>query len=107
MALAELQFIDRAQAVHLIGTPPAQAIPISAWHSAWRRLKPAAASTSPASPTSSQHWPRPNAKGAAGENPLLYRFSLLIVDEIGYLPVTPGGGHLFFQLVNVRYEKGA
>lgn len=27
--------------------------------------------------------------------------------EIGYLPVIPGGGNLFFQLVNVRYEKGA
>lgn len=35
------------------------------------------------------------------------RFGLLIVDEIGYLPVTPGGGNLFFQLVNARYEKGA
>jgi DNA replication protein DnaC len=35
------------------------------------------------------------------------RFSLLIVDEIGYLPVTPGGGNLLFQLVNARYEKGA
>jgi DNA replication protein DnaC len=35
------------------------------------------------------------------------RTSLLIVDEIGYLPVTPGGGNLFFQLVNARYEKGA
>jgi DNA replication protein DnaC len=35
------------------------------------------------------------------------RFSLLIVDEIGYLPVIPGGGNLFFQLVNARYEKGA
>src|SRR6266568_1859156 len=30
-----------------------------------------------------------------------------IVDEIGYLPVIPGGGNLFFQLVNARYEKGA
>ena len=27
--------------------------------------------------------------------------------EIGYLPVTPGGANLFFQLVNARYEKGA
>jgi transposase len=27
--------------------------------------------------------------------------------EILYLPVTPGGGNLFFQLVNARYEKGA
>ncbi len=35
------------------------------------------------------------------------RFALLIVDEIGYLPVIAGGGNLFFQLVNARYEKGA
>jgi len=33
--------------------------------------------------------------------------ALLIVDEIGYLPVVAGGGNLFFQLVNARYEKGA
>lgn len=37
----------------------------------------------------------------------LARSALLIVDEIGYLPVVPGGGNLFFQLVNARYEKGA
>jgi hypothetical protein len=37
----------------------------------------------------------------------LSRSSLLIVDEIGYLPITPGGANLFFQLVNARYEKGA
>lgn len=37
----------------------------------------------------------------------LCRASLFVVDEIGYLPVTPGGGNLFFQLVNARYEKGA
>src|SRR5712675_46856 len=37
----------------------------------------------------------------------LSRASLLVVDEFGYLPVTPGGGNLFFQLVNDRYEKGA
>src|SRR5215218_2715746 len=35
------------------------------------------------------------------------RPTLLIVDEIGYLPVVPGGGNLFFQLVNGRYERGA
>ena len=35
------------------------------------------------------------------------RTALLIVDEIGYLPVVAGGGNLFFQLVNARYERGA
>ncbi|GHE06356.1 hypothetical protein U879_08400 [Defluviimonas sp. 20V17] len=33
--------------------------------------------------------------------------ALLIVDEIGYLPITTRGANLFFQLVNARYEKGA
>lgn len=37
----------------------------------------------------------------------LCRPQLLIVDEIGYLPVVSGGGNLFFQLVNARYERGA
>jgi len=31
------------------------------------------------------------------------RPSLLIVDEIGYLPVIAGGGNLFFQLVKDRH----
>ena len=35
------------------------------------------------------------------------RASLLIVDEIGHLPITQCGANLFFQLVNARYEKGA
>jgi DNA replication protein DnaC len=33
--------------------------------------------------------------------------SLLIVDEIGYLPISSGGANLFFQLVNLRYEKAS
>ena len=37
----------------------------------------------------------------------LCRPQLLVVDEIGYLPVLAGGGNLFFQLVNARYERGA
>lgn len=37
----------------------------------------------------------------------LSRHSLLIIDEIGYLPVGSGGGNLFFQLVNACYEHCA
>src|SRR5690348_13850088 len=37
----------------------------------------------------------------------LSRHRLLIVDEIGYLPVGSSGGNLFFQLVNACYEKTA
>lgn len=32
---------------------------------------------------------------------------LLVVDEIGYLPVRPGGAMLFFQLMARRYERGS
>ena len=31
--------------------------------------------------------------------------SLLVIDEIGYLPVSPTGAMLFFQLINRRYER--
>ena len=31
--------------------------------------------------------------------------SLLVVDEIGYLPINPTGAMLFFQLINRRYER--
>ncbi len=37
----------------------------------------------------------------------LTRNALLIIDEIGYLPITPGGANLFFQLINSRYERGS
>jgi DNA replication protein DnaC len=32
---------------------------------------------------------------------------LLIVDELGYLPLEPEAGHLFFQLISRRYEQGS
>jgi DNA replication protein DnaC len=32
---------------------------------------------------------------------------LLIVDEIGYIPIDRHGANLFFQLISRRYEKGA
>ena len=33
--------------------------------------------------------------------------ALLVVDEIGYLSVTPNGARLFFQLVNARYGRAS
>ncbi|MEN8145958.1 MAG: IS21-like element helper ATPase IstB [Gemmatimonadota bacterium] len=33
--------------------------------------------------------------------------SLLVIDEIGYLPVSQTGAMLFFQLVNRRYERAS
>lgn len=33
--------------------------------------------------------------------------ALLVIDEIGYLPIPENGTNLFFQVVNTRYEKGS
>jgi len=107
MALAGLQFIDRAEAVHLIGPPGTGKTHLSlalgveavkAGRSVYfGSLADIIATLSKA-----------EREGALREKIRYFcRFSLLIVDEIGYLPVIPGGGNLFFQLVNARYEKGA
>lgn len=38
---------------------------------------------------------------------ILSHSALLIVDEIGYLPVIWNGAVLFFQLINTRYEHAS
>jgi len=35
------------------------------------------------------------------------RLNLLIVDELGYMPVTKEQANLLFQLISMRYEKGS
>ena len=37
----------------------------------------------------------------------LSRLDLLIIDELGYLPIDPKRANLFFQLVSKRYEAGS
>jgi len=37
----------------------------------------------------------------------LVKPKLLIIDELGYLPLEPDAAHLLFQLVSRRYERGA
>ena len=44
---------------------------------------------------------------AAGRLKTLTHPALLVVDEIGYLPLTRSGAILFFQLVNRRYEHAS
>jgi DNA replication protein DnaC len=36
-----------------------------------------------------------------------FRLNLLIIDELGYMPVTKGQANLLFRLVSMRYEKGS
>ena len=107
MALAELQFVDRAEAVHLIGPPGtgkthlSLALGVEAVK-AGRSVYFGSLADIIATLAKAER------EGTLRER-IRYccRFSLLIVDQIGYLPVIPGGGNLFFQLVNARYEKGA
>lgn len=33
------------------------------------------------------------------------RYKLLIIDELGYLPIDKEDSNLFFQLIDMRYEK--
>lgn len=37
----------------------------------------------------------------------LSRLDLLIIDELGYMPISPEQANLLFQLMSTRYEKGA
>lgn len=54
-----------------------------------------------------------NLKKANSENRLearlknYTRYRLLVIDEIGYLPIDPLGANLFFQLIAKRYEKNS
>jgi DNA replication protein DnaC len=107
MALAELKFIDRTEVLHLVGPPGTgkshlslalgvEAIKAgrSVYFTTLADLVGALA--------------KAEREGILRERIRFFcRFALLIVDEIGYLPVITGGGNLFFQLVNARYEKGA
>jgi DNA replication protein DnaC len=107
LALAELQFIDRSEVVHLLGPPGtgkshlAVALGIEAVKAGrsvyFTTLADIVGSLAKA-----------EREGLLRERIRWFsRASLLIVDEIGYLPVVQGGGNLFFQLVNARYERGA
>ena len=107
LTLAQLEFIDRNEVLHVLGPPGtgkshlAVALGVEAVKAGrsvyFSTLADIIASLAKA-----------EREGCLRERiRWLARSALLIVDEIGYLPVVPGGGNLFFQLVNARYEKGA
>jgi len=51
---------------------------------------------------------RGHAQGRLEERLIIYgKPKLLIIDELGYLPLEPNAAHLFFHLISRRYERGA
>jgi DNA replication protein DnaC len=98
--LAELGFIERHQTVHLLGPPGVgkSHLAIALGVEAVKAKKSAYFTT----------LAKAEREGSlASRLRYVNRVALLIVDEVGYLPIDKGGANLFFQLVNARYEKGA
>src|SRR5208283_3496129 len=107
MALAGLDFISRAEVIHLLG-PPGTGKSHLATALAVEAVKAGKSVTFATLADIVTSLAKAEREGTLRERlRFLARASLLVVDEIGYLPVVPGGGNLFFQLVNARYEKGA
>jgi len=107
LALAQLDFINRNEVIHFLGPPGtgkshlATALGVEAVK-AGRSVYFASLADIISALAKAER------EGQLRERiRFLCRTSLLIVDEIGYLPVIPGGGNLFFQLVNARYERAA
>lgn len=107
LALAELKFVERNEVVHLLG-PPGTGKSHLATALAVEAVKAGKSVVFATLADVVTSLAKAEREGTLRERiRFLARASLLVVDEIGYLPVVTGGGNLFFQLVNARYERGA
>ena len=107
MTLAQLDFIERAEVVHFIGPPGTGkshlasalgVLAVKAGKSVYRtNLSDLLHNLAESQQAGRLSW----------RLTFYTKFALLIIDEIGYLPLPQNGANLFFQLINSRYEKGA
>lgn len=107
MMLAQLEFIERRQTVHFLGPPGTgkSHLSIALGVEAVRAGKSVYFGSLAEIVGSMLKAEREG--NLAQRVRFLARNSLLIVDEIGYLPIGSNGGNLFFQLVNACYERCA
>jgi DNA replication protein DnaC len=107
LALAQLDFIERREVVHFLGPPGTgkSHLAIALGLQAVKAGKSVFFSTLA---DLIAGLAKAERAGQLKERLAFYaRNALLIVDEIGYLPLQSGGANLFFQLINARYERGA
>lgn len=107
LTLAELGFIERKEVVHFLGPPGTgkSHLAIALGIEAVKAGKSVYLATLAEIIASLMKAER---EGTLPERiRFLTRTALLVIDEVGYLPLERGGAHLFFQLINARYEKGA
>jgi DNA replication protein DnaC len=105
--LATMRFLENAENIVFLGPPG-----VGKTHLA-NALGMAAAKNRYSTYYTNCHTLIENLKKAHYENRLhdklriLVRYKLLIIDEIGYLPMDIAGANLFFQLIAKRYEKSS
>ena len=107
LSLAQLGFLERKEVVHFLGPPGTgkSHLAIALGYEVIKQGKSVYLATLAEIITSLIKAER---EGSLKQRiQFLTRAALLIIDEVGYLPLEKSGANLFFQLINARYERGA